>query len=240
MSRSKKTRLRHFGPQPAERGDRDAQVGGDVSQVGAPADLGELPYEGFVACLCREREALLVAAVQPAVLDLVDDPAPVGQFDVRFEEPAERRERNAVGLDLLERLDELLARAVEVEFVHAEDDAALEREGGGDLASVHQPERAGQPPFEKVGVFVVDAFPDEPVPFREAAGRHARLEFAGGLFGDRVERTYFPQDLFHERRCCGRAGECPGPFCPVIPVRRGGFVPGRAGGSSVPARRHSP
>ena len=72
--------------QAAQGGEGDAQVGGDVAQLDALHDVGELLAEGLVALCGGQGEAFLVRAVQAAVFVLVDDAAPVGQLQVGAEQ----------------------------------------------------------------------------------------------------------------------------------------------------------
>ena len=98
------------GSDPAQCRERDSQIRGNIPQLRPPAHVRKLSAESLVAFARRKREALLVRTVQAPVPILVDDPPPVGQLDIRGKELPEVVQTDAIGFDLLESFDKLLAR----------------------------------------------------------------------------------------------------------------------------------
>lgn len=111
--------------QAAEGRWSDSEVGSNVSEVYALANVRELLNETHVPFACRQRKPFLVRAVKPPVFVLMDDAAPVGQFDVVVEQIEQVGEAYPVGLSVFECFDVFLAWLAIIQFVHTEHDVAF-------------------------------------------------------------------------------------------------------------------
>lgn len=118
---------------------------------------------------------------------LVDNSSPVGQLEVRHEEPAQVVEGNAARLGRLERLDNLLTQPAVIEFIHAEDNPALARKRGSDFLAVHYPEGTGHSLLDEVGRMAEFAFAHQPIALGKTARSGHRFKLEPGLLRKRTE-----------------------------------------------------
>ena len=101
------------------------QIRSDKAEIHPLAHLWELLLKLVITLLGGKGEAFLVAPVQATVFILMDDSSPIAQFEVRFPQPAEVGDEDAVCLHLFQCLHKLLAHLILIKLVHAEHDAPV-------------------------------------------------------------------------------------------------------------------
>ena len=65
-----------------------------------------------------------MGAMQTPVLVLMNNPASISQFDIRFEQPTQFIQRYSISDYIFKGLHKFLAHLVIIEFVHTEHDSA--------------------------------------------------------------------------------------------------------------------
>mgnify|MGYP003308119929 CR=1 FL=1 len=78
--------IQKLGAQTAQRGQGDAKIGGYVAEIAPLANVGKLLYEVKIAFGSRKRKPVLVRLMKPAVFVLMNDTAPVAEFQIGLEQ----------------------------------------------------------------------------------------------------------------------------------------------------------
>ncbi len=131
--------IQKLGTQTAQRGQGDAEIGGNIAEIAPLANVGKLLYEVKIAFGGRKRKPVLVRLVESAVFALMNDTAPVAEFQIGLEQTVHVAYGNPVCLYGFQRLGIFLAWHIVIEFVHTEHRMPLYGKRRVDFNPVHKP-----------------------------------------------------------------------------------------------------
>ena len=127
-----------------------------------------------------------MGAMQTPVLVLMNNPPPISQFDIRFEQPTQFIQRYSINDYIFKGLHKFFAHLVIIEFVHTEHDSALTRKRSRYLFSVHQPKRASHSLPYKISRFTIHARPYQLILLGKTAQSHALFQCPYRIIGNRI------------------------------------------------------
>lgn len=191
------TQALFFSPEAAQRGKRDAQIRRDIPQLHPLAYPGKLLLELLIPFLGRQGEPLLMGTMQAPVLILMDNPPPIGQLDIRLEQPGQVGQRYPVSHHIFQRFYKFLTRLVIVQLVHAEDNAPFPRERSGHLFPIDQPKGTGHSFFDEISRFAKGILLYQLIFFGKAAQGHTFRQCPYRILGKRIQRIYVIDDVRH-------------------------------------------
>ena len=176
--------IQELGAQPAQCGQGNTEVGGNVAEIAPLANAGKLLYKIHIAFSGRKREPVLVRLVEPAVFVLMDDTPPVAQLQIGLEQAAHVAYRNPECPDGFQGLGIFLAWHTVIQFVHAEHRMPLYGKRRIDFNSVHKPVIPEESLLNKPYVTKPLAFLQNMYMLVNTTGFKARCQYSGRFLAD--------------------------------------------------------